>query len=124
MGRFQGDLPDRSFQFACKVVELVDRLPNNFKGWEIEKQLLRSGTSVGSNIQEADHAFSESDFAFKCSVARKEAAETGFWLRLCRSTGLLDPSSVAPMSQESDELTRILSTVVKNTQTQASKPRQ
>ena len=116
MGRIQGDLKERTFGFAKSIVNLYDGLPNNGKGWEIGRQLIRSGTSVGSNVWEADHALTERDFAHGCNIARKEASETCFWLRLCRECMLLEGESATQAYQEADELTRILSSVVKATQ--------
>ena len=116
MGRFQGDLPERSFQLAKKIISLMDDLPQNNKGWVIGKQVLRSGTSIGANIHEADHAFSPSDFAHKCSLARKEASETFYWLKLCLECELLSGPAVHTAMKESDELLRVLGSIIKKTQ--------
>src|SRR5262245_37034840 len=116
MARIQGDLRQRTFRFAASILELVDALPNNVKGWEIGKQLVRSGCGIGSKVREADNAISNADFALKCSHARKEASETNYWLELSHQAGLLVSENVIAAIQEADELTRILSTVVKNTQ--------
>ncbi len=116
MSRIQGDLTERTFRFACQVLDLIDELPHNVKGWEIGRQLVRSGTSVGSNVHEADNAFSDADFAHKCSIARKEATETCFWLRLSRECRLILPEHAEPLQVESAELVRILSTIVMRTE--------
>ncbi len=116
MGRFQGDLLERTFQFAIQIVRIVDRLPNDAKGWVFAKQVLRSGTSLGTNVREADQAPSEADFAHKCSIARKEAAETQYWLELCRAVDLVGGVDVDQAIQEADELTRILASIVKTAQ--------
>lgn len=116
MGRFQGDLLERSFQFAKLIVSLMDDMPQNNKGWVIGKQVLRSGTSVGANVHEADHAFTQSDFAHKCSLARKEASETFYWLKLCLECGLLTCPAVHTAMKESDELLRVLGSIIKKTQ--------
>jgi len=116
MGRIQGDLLDRSFEFAVSIMSLVDELPDNNKGWVITRQIVRSGTSVGANIHEADHALTSADFAHKCSIARKEASEVCYWLKLCRRTNLLNGKRLESVINEADELIRILSSVVKNTQ--------
>ncbi len=80
--------------------------------------MIRSGTSIGANVREADTAFSDADFAYKCNIARKEACETHFWLQLCARCSLLKGDRLASATQEADELVRILSTIVKATQTQ------
>lgn len=121
-GRFQGDLPERTFQFALMVLSLVDEIPDGTKGWVLGKQLARSGTSIGANIREADHALSDAEFVQRCSIARKEASETQYWLMLCKFAHLLHstPAFEAALS-EADELMRILSTVVKRSQSYAKK---
>jgi four helix bundle protein len=121
VARIQGDLKDRTFSFACEILKLADLLPNNAKGWEIGRQLIRSGTGIGANIREADNAHTDADFAHKCSIARKEAAETRYWLELCTSSGMLPPESASVHIKEADELTRILSSIVQRVQVRRSK---
>ena len=116
MGRIQGDLKERTFEFAVSVMSLVDQLPNHTKGWEVGRQLIRSGTSVGANVREADSAFTDRDFAHQCNIARKEAAETYYWLQLCQRIGMLQGERLDQAVREADELVRILSSVVKGTQ--------
>lgn len=116
MGRIQGDLVVRTFEFAGMIVRLMEGLPNNTKGWVIGKQLIRSGTSIGASVREADHALTDADFAHKCSIARKEASETHYWLELCAHTELLGRVSVDPAIQEADELVSVLSAIVRKTQ--------
>jgi four helix bundle protein len=116
MGRIQGDLGERTLEFALKILDLVDGLPHSTKGWEIGRQVTRSGTGVGSNIREADHAFTDADFAHKCSIARKEACETGYWLELCKRAGLLRGEALDAALDEAQQLTRILVTLVRTTQ--------
>ena len=76
------DIQQRTFEFAKQIVLLVDRLPRTLAATEIGRQMLRSGTSVGANMQEADAAESRSDFIHKVSIALKEARETRYWLAL------------------------------------------
>jgi len=116
MGRIRGDLPDRTFEYAVAILDLADRLPNVTKGWEIGRQLIRSGTSIGANVREADNALTDAEFAHRCSIARKEAAETHYWLQLCRRTEMLAGEEVHEAIREADELARILSSIVKATQ--------
>jgi four helix bundle protein len=121
MARIQGDLKVRTFRFAQAVLDVFDCLPNNTKGWELGKQLIRSGTGVGSNVREADNAHTDAEFAHKCSIARKEAGETAYWLELCTAAGLLPNDRTEVQIQEADELTRILSAIVIGTQTRIEK---
>jgi four helix bundle protein len=116
MARIQGDLLERTFTFAVRVLAVADRLPRNVKGWEIGKQLIRSGTAVGANVREANNALTDAEFAHRCNVARKEAAETQYWLELCENARLLPKDGVAALSKEADEIVRVLSSVVKKTQ--------
>ncbi|UCD29811.1 MAG: four helix bundle protein [Planctomycetota bacterium] len=116
MGRIVGDLLDRTFNFAVSIMSLIDDLPNSHKGWEIGRQIIRSGTSIGANIREADNAITDADFTHKCSIARKEASEAYYWLKLCQHIGLLKGTKLEAAITESDELTRVLSSIVKKTQ--------
>ena len=74
-----------SFQFALKIIEFVDSLEQNHK-YTIAKQLLRSGTSIGANVREAQNAESRADFIHKLKIAAKEADETSYWLLLCKNS--------------------------------------
>ncbi len=116
MARIQGDLKDRSFKIGLAVLELADQLPNNVKGWVLGKQLIRAGTSVGANVREADNAHTDADFAYKCSLARKEAGETHYWLELCIAAGLLNGEAAERALGQADELARITSAIVRRTQ--------
>jgi four helix bundle protein len=121
MNRFKGDLPEKTFEIALRIVALLDDLPNNVKGWVLGKQLLRAGTSVGANIREADEAYSDRDFAHRCSVAKKEASESHYWLLLCREAGLLRPDAVDALIEETSEVTRILSTIIGKVQSRLAR---
>jgi four helix bundle protein len=116
MPRFQGDLPERTYRFGLKILKLVDVLPQGATGWNVAKQLAKCGTSVGANTQEADNALTEREFASCCNTARREAAETTYWLRLARDHGLLCGELLDNCIAESHELTKILATIVRKTQ--------
>lgn len=115
MGRFTGNLPDRTFQFAAAVTDLVDLLPHNVKGWVFGRQLLKSGTSVGANTEEADCALTDREFAQFCNIARRESAETRYWTRLCIHRNLLPNEEATPVMNEADQLVRIFSTIIRKT---------
>ncbi|MCI0366094.1 MAG: four helix bundle protein [Phycisphaerales bacterium] len=117
MGRIQGDLLERSFAFGVSVMDLIDALPSGAKGWMAAKQLAGSGPAVGAIVQEAHHAFTRQDFAYKCNTALKEADETHYWLRLAKATRLLTAAQVDGLMAEAAELVRILAAIVKKTQT-------
>ena len=113
MSRFQGDLPERTFRFALRIVVLMKDLPHDPRGWVVANQVMRSGTSIGVNIREAGAAPTDTDFAHCCNIARKEASGTHYWLLLCKDSQLLSSTSIATALIEADEILRILSTVVK-----------
>lgn len=79
----------------------------------LSKQLLRSGTSIGSNIAEANQAQSRSDFIHKLSIAHKESFETEYWLMLLRDSDLLMPDEAAPLIDNVCELQRMLTASIK-----------
>jgi four helix bundle protein len=83
-------------------------------GRTIARQLLRSGTSVGANLEEASAAQSKPDFLSKCSIAAKEARETRYWLRLLTASNHISQDQLAPLVAEAGEIVAILTTIVKN----------
>ncbi|MGB9870666.1 MAG: four helix bundle protein [Anaerolineae bacterium] len=107
------DIQERAFQFAVRVVKLVNRLPRTIAGIEVGRQLVRSATSVGANLEEADAAESKADFIHKVGIAHKEAREARYWLRIVRAS-LLDDGEVVWLLRESDELVRILNSIISN----------
>ena len=109
------DLCERTFQFAVRITKMVRRLPRDVAGYEIGRQVLRSGTSVGANTEEADAAESTEDFLHKMKLALKEAQETRFWLRDIRESGLLVDKEVNELFDECVELIKIINTIIANT---------
>jgi four helix bundle protein len=112
MSRIQGDLKERTLAFGQRVLELVRELPHEPRGWVVSKQIGKSGTSVGANVWEADHALTDADFAHKISLARKESSETEFWLNLIIRAELMPKSRCEPSLKEARELTMILGATV------------
>ena len=109
------DIKERTFEFGVRIVRLVNTLPRTVAGVKVGDQLVKSGTSIGANVEEADGAESKRDFIHKMSIARKEARETRYWLRIVRATGLSkDAQEVNDLLEESDELVRILSAIIKS----------
>jgi len=110
------DLTERTFEFARRVVELckvLDQKPGISR--TLANQLLRSGTSVGANVEEAQAGQSRADFVSKLSIACKEARETHYWLRLLSATKLTPESRLTELLEEANQLTAILTTVIKKT---------
>ena len=117
----------KSYDFALKVIKVCYQLKDN-NHFEIARQLLRSGTSIGANIEEALAGQSRKDFFAKMSTASKEARESKYWLRLLKDSGISDSHDVQKLIENSDELIKILTSIIKTgyeTQktTQNSKPR-
>ena len=109
------DIVERTYKFALRIVKLVRILPKETAGFEIGRQLIKSGTSIAANIEEAQGAFSKDDFIYKMQTAFKEARETNLWLRLIRDSKLSEQSKeLEDLIQESVEIRNILSRIVKN----------
>lgn len=103
---------EKSFNFALEIVRLYKNLQDQ-KEYVLSKQILRSGTSIGANVEEATAAESRRDFVHKLSIASKEARETNYWLRLLMQSGLIESSQFTPLLEESTELVKMLTAIVK-----------
>ena len=119
-GEWERDVPydirERTFQFAVRVLRAIRQLSNDQASRVVAYQLAKSATSVGANVEEADGAESKKDFIHKMSIARKEARESRYWLRIVRAA-ILDNDEFTALEQEGDELTRILSAIISKAQT-------
>ena len=110
------DLNDRFYNFALKIVFLVRKLPREVATYEIGRQLVKAGTSIAANYEEARGAFSKEDFIYKISIAFKEARETNLWLRLMRDSKIINGNNVNNVNDlinESEEIRNILGTSLK-----------
>lgn len=105
---------DKSFAFALLVVELYKKLIEQ-REFVLSKQLLRSGTSIGANVEEATAGQSRKDFIPKMAVASKEARETRYWLRLLKESKLADVDTSKAL-RDVEEIIRQLTAIVKTTQ--------
>ena len=105
------DIRERTFQFAVRVLQAIRQLPDDPATRVVAYQLAKSATSIGANVEEADGAESRRDFVHKMSIARKEARETRYWLRVVRAA-ILDNKGFTALEQESDEIVRILSAII------------
>lgn len=104
----------KSFSFALTVVELYKKLIDN-REYVISKQILRSGTSIGANVEEGLGAFSRKDFIYKMSLASKEARETMYWLRILKESALAE-IELNSYLQDCNEIILILTSIVKSAQ--------
>lgn len=108
----------RSYEFALKIIDLHKKLISKNE-YVLSKQLLKAGTSIGANIEEALAGQSRADFLSKMSIASKEARESNYWLRLIRDSKTVDANIVEPLLAESSELVRMLTSIVKTTSSNA-----
>ena len=106
---------DKAYQFAIRIVNAYKYLSQEKKEFVLSKQLLRSGTSIGANIAEANGAISQADFSAKISIAYKECMETKYWLSLLKDTGYIDLKSFDSIHQDADEIAKILFSILKST---------
>jgi len=107
-------IKEKSYSFALRVIELY-RILLKQNEYVLSKQLLRSATSVGANVEEALAGQSRADFLSKMSIASKEARESNYWLRLLRDSQTISQSEVDPLLKESEVIVNMLTSIVKTT---------
>ena len=113
------DIQERTLNFSIRIVKLCKFLrENGGTGYELSKQLIRSGTSIGANVEEAQNAESKPDFIHKMSISLKEARETNYWLKILIATEKKLEQRLLPLLNESNELISILHAIIKNTKAQ------
>ena len=103
------DFKKRTKRFALRILKLVEALPNTVSGRTIGGQLVRSGTSVGSNYRAACRGRSRAEFIAKLGIVEEEADESAYWLELIIEGALLNAPLVQPLLDEANELTRMTS---------------
>lgn len=108
-------IQEKGYAFAIRMVKLYRHLAESKKEFVLSKQILRSGTAIGANIEEAIGGQSRADFLSKISIAYKEARETRYWLRLLKDTGCLTSGEFESLFADADELGRILSKIITTT---------
>ncbi len=101
-------LIDKSIIFAARIVKLHDYLIKSKKGLTIAKQIIRSGTSIGANINEANYGQSPADFISKMHIALKETAETEYWIKLLHLSEYIDDKMFNSLLEDCLELKRLL----------------
>ncbi len=105
-------IQQKSFAFAIRVVNAYKYLTEQKKEFVLSKQLLRSGTSIGANVEEAIGGQSKKDFIAKISISYKEARETKYWLNLLTATDYLDEKLSKSLIDDAEELSKILSSIL------------
>ena len=108
----QYDLEERTFKFASKAVGFCRKLPKTMVDGEIGKQLLRAATSVGANYIEANRSLGSNDFLMRVKICRKEARESGYWLRLLELNNSELKEEKELLLREADELVRIFGAIL------------
>ncbi len=104
-------LRDKSYGFALRVIKAYKYLCDERKEFVLSKQLLRSGTSIGANVEEAIGGQSGRDFFAKVSISYKEARETHYWIRLLRDSGYISKSQSDSLLQDCEELQKIITAI-------------
>ena len=104
---------EKSYAFAVRIVKASRYLTEEKKAYVLSRQLLKSGTSIGANVEEAIGAQSKKDFFAKLSISYKEARESHYWLRLLRDTGFFEPKLAKSLLADADELLRIIGSILK-----------
>ena len=104
---------EKSYSFALDIVKLCFCIQKEMREFVLSRQLLKSGTSIGANIEEAVGGISKADFLAKMQIAYKEARESHYWIRLMRDSSLLEEQVSHRMISNCEELLRILSSILK-----------
>ncbi|SFD09376.1 four helix bundle protein [Flavobacterium phragmitis] len=105
-------IQDKSFDFAVRIVNLYKYLTDVKKEFVLSKQVLRSGTSIGANIEESIGGRSDKEFLFKLEISYKEARETIYWLKLLKATEYISVDEFTSIFKEADEICRILAKII------------
>jgi four helix bundle protein len=114
-------IKDKSFKFAIRIVKLYKYLCENKNEFVLSKQILRSGTSIGANINEALQGQSKKDFLMKMNISLKEFSETKYWLELIYATEYIDNKMMQSIFDDCIELEKILASIVKTTKNNIKK---
>lgn len=119
-GKKKRDLCERTFQFALRIVNFCQGLSKKpGTGQTMANQLLRSGTSIGANVEEGQAGQSRADFVSKYSIACKEARETHYWLRILDESRIASSPEIGSLLTECNELIAILTAIIKKTKQNA-----
>jgi len=104
-------IKDKSFVFATEIVYLYKVLAEK-KEFVLSRQMLRSGTSIGANVRESEHAESKADFIHKLSIALKEANETEYWIDLLYETKFLSETEFLKIKSKNIEILKLLTSII------------
>jgi four helix bundle protein len=116
-------IKDRSFSFAIRIIRLYTSLKESKKEFVISKQLLRSGTSVGAMVREAQNAESKADFEHKLAIAQKECDESLYWLELLGKTNYLLENEFVNYHSEANELLKMIRSAIITSKSKPKPPK-
>ncbi|MCG3131972.1 MAG: hypothetical protein FLDDKLPJ_02782 [Phycisphaerae bacterium] len=108
------DITERTLMFALRVIKVARAIPKTNEGSIFARQVLRSGTSIGANVEEAQAASSKKEFVRRINIARAEARETLYWLRLIGKAGIVPMVRLREILKEADEIVRVLTAIEKS----------
>lgn len=111
---------EKAHSFAIRIVKAFKHLQEKEREFILSKQLLRSGTSIGANIAEANGAISNADFSNKISIAYKESLETKYWLSILKETDYMNEKTFESIYGDADEIAKILFSILKKTRLKES----
>ena len=109
------EILERTIAYSVRIVNLCQTLESTHSGRILGGQLLRSGTSIGANIHEAQGGHSKADFIAKMTIAQKEAYESLYWMRVLQATNLLPAARLNDLFDETEQLVKIITTIIVNT---------
>ena len=115
MSKADNIIQTKSYAFAVRIVRLYQHLASEKKEFVLSKQVLRCGTSIGANVEEAIGGQSRADFVAKLSIAYKESRETSYWLRLLKDTDYITIPQFESLYADAEELCRIIAAIQKST---------
>ena len=117
MGNFKGNkenvISEKSYAFALRIIKAYKYLSVEEREFVLSKQLLRSGTSIGALVREAEYAQSTADFVHKLSIAIKEANETEYWLMLLKDSEYIKENVFQSIASDCEELLKLLTSIIK-----------
>ena len=106
-------IKEKSFEFSVRIINLYKFLTNEKKEYVLSKQILRSGTSIGANVEEALGGFSDNDFIYKMQTSYKETRETIYWLKLLQRTDYIKKKQFDSIVNDANEIIKILTNILK-----------
>lgn len=114
-------LKEKAYKFALRCVKLYQYLADERKEFVMSKQVLRSGTSIGANIEEANQAQSKLDFIHKLSISQKESFETHYWIRILRDSNFLAEKLANSLLEDCEEIQKLITSSIKTTKSNLQK---